>query len=286
MGAKSTFARQDGALLADFSARLASAQALRRAKSAADAARAEADEAVRAAIRTRSEFLANMHHELRTPLNAIIGFSTMLRDEDAYHLPPAQRKSYAEFILQSADLLLSRIDMVLSVAALDSGEAAAAREVFDIAAALKAAADRAQVAAKAADVAIELKTAETSVMATGDAVRFGQALDHALRAALAGSPQGGKIIARAAMAEGRAVVAIRDFSAGVDPVLVERLCKSFSAAQLDLERGLAGAALGLAVARALVELQGGAFALESSRRRGTILRFSLPMEKPTETEEQ
>ena len=103
------FTSHDGSLLADYEARLGEAVMRNRAALEVRTARAEAEQA----IKSRSEFLANMNHELRTPLNAIIGFATMLRDAQEYDFSEDQKTAYAEYILQSGDLLLGHINTLL-----------------------------------------------------------------------------------------------------------------------------------------------------------------------------
>lgn len=272
MQALNALSARGGSLLDAYSARLAEGLAVRRAAKSARAAREEADRA----IRSRSEFFAGMNHELRTPLNAIIGFSTMLRDEDVYALSPAQRKSYAEYVLQSADLLLAHINTIIAVAALEAKSVKPDCAPFDAVEALDQAIERLGVAAAAAEVGFDRRNAATPASAFGDAQRFGQALDHVLRAAVAATPKGGRVMTRVAASPTGAEIAVRDFGAGLDAGDVEALLQLFDTTRGGADASLAVPGLGLAIARTLVELQGGAFAIESRKGKGTIIRLGLP----------
>ena len=77
---------------------------------------------------------------------------------------------------------------------------------------------------------------------------------------------------------GYIVIAVEDTGCGIDPADIPKLGKPF--VQLDRQEGgkARGTGLGLAVAKALVELGGGALAIESAPGRGTIVRFTLPLQ--------
>ena len=173
MRALKLFAQSEGTLIADYASRMSETVVRRRADIASRAARVEAE----LAIKARSEFLANMNHELRTPLNAIIGFATMLRDGTQYDLSEDQKRSYLEYILQSADLLLGHINTILEVAALESGGVEIKDDEFDLGGILGAALDRARIRAEVANVVIERRADDGDVAAWGDAERTGQAVD-------------------------------------------------------------------------------------------------------------
>lgn len=262
-----------GSLIGGFSAGLAEQIAVRRAEFAARAARAEAE----LSIRARSEFLANMNHELRTPLNAIIGFSTMLKESDTYHLGEEQRRAYAEYVIQSADLLLGHINTILEAAALDSGSVAIARADVELGPALKEALLRARVAAEAAGVPIEDRTQGTGAAANADMERLGQALDHLLRAAIKSSPKGARVLVRAGLSQsGAPEIAIRDHGPGYDPQTIKRALGAFDEVHRGLDRSFAGPGVGFAIAKTFVEMQGGRFDIKSREGEGTVVRVSLP----------
>lgn len=273
MRALNPFAIHEGALIGAYSARLAEAIAVRRAELEARAARAEAEMSIRA----RSEFLSNMNHELRTPLNAIIGFSTMLRDADVYPMSDEQRRTYAEYIIQSADLLLGHINTILETAALDSGAVAMQAGEVDLSEIVTAALSRAAVAASAAKVTIENKTGRGRFAGWGDPMRIGQAVDHLLRTALHLSSEGGRILVRAAASDERwPEIAVRDFGAGLSSEEIRAALGAFDEVHRGLDRSFAGPGVGLAVAKAFIEMQGGRFEIKSKAGEGTIVRISLP----------
>ncbi len=264
-----------------FASDMAEAMAVRRASRQAKAARAEAEMSIRA----RAEFLANMNHELRTPLNAIIGFATMLKEGASYNLTPEQRDNYADYVLQSADLLLSHIDTLLEAAALDGGDLSLEPEAIDLTAALNDAVARAKIAADAAKVTIDIKSEGPAAEGWGDAVRMGQALDHVIRTAIKFSPEGARILVRALVGkDGWPEIAIRDRGEGMTPEAIEKALQAFRETHRGLDRSFAGPGIGLAIAKTFIELQGGRFSIKSKLGEGTLVRISTPPPKSSVAE--
>ncbi len=273
MRARNISDNRSSTLLSNFASGMAEAMAVRRASLTAKTARAEAEMSIRA----RAEFLANMNHELRTPLNAIIGFGGMLKDAQSYQLTPEQRETYADYILQSADLLLSHINTLLEAAALDGGSVAMEPDAFDAAEMLDAAVERAKIAAAAAKVTIETKAGGPAATGWGDETRTGQALDHVLRTAIRFSPEGARILVRAApAADGWAEIAIRDRGPGMSDEEIEKALTAFAETHRGLDRSFAGPGIGLAIAKTFIEMQGGRFAVKSKAGEGTLVRIMLP----------
>ncbi|WP_375208010.1 sensor histidine kinase [Hyphococcus sp.] len=262
-----------GSRLAEYGERMSELLIRRRAELEARAARIEAE----LAIKARSEFLANMNHELRTPLNAIIGFASMLRDGEDYGLNPEQQRTYAEYILQSADLLLGHINTLLEVAALESGRVEINEAAIDFTALLNEAVERAEVRAEAAGVEITPQEDAVEVFGWGDPERFSQALDHLIQTAVKLSHEGGRIHVRASQtAQGWAEIAVRDEGDGfTNEGLVEAL-EAFKELHRGLDRSFSGPGVGYAVAKTFVEMQGGRFSIESRAGQGTLARISLP----------
>lgn len=273
MRALNPFAANRGALIGSYTARLAEGLAVRRAEIEARTARIEAE----LSIKARSEFLANMNHELRTPLNAIIGFATMLKDGEAYQLSDEQRRSYAEYILQSGDLLLAHINTLLETAALDSGSVELVKDDSDLARILAEAVSRAVIAAEAAGVKIENRTAEKKLGCFADAERAGQAIDHLLRVALRASPKGGKVFVRANVSEtGWPEIAVRDKGPGLSDEAIREAVSAFDQVHRGLDRSFAGPGVGYAIAKTFIEMQGGRFEIKSKLGEGVIVRIFLP----------
>ena len=73
------------------------------------------------ASRAKSEFLSRMSHELRTPLNAILGFTQVLLRGDSSNLEVQQRE-YVDYIEQGGRHLLSLINEVLDLSAIEAGK--------------------------------------------------------------------------------------------------------------------------------------------------------------------
>jgi signal transduction histidine kinase len=273
MPALKLFNQPDGSLIADYASRMSEVLARQQTEIEVRAARMEAD----LAIKARSEFLANMNHELRTPLNAIMGFATMLRDGEQYTLSDEQHTAYAEYILQSADLLLGHINTILEVAALESGSVELRNDAVDFCEVLDGAIERARVRADAAEVTIERRDEGAEINGWGDAERTGQAVDHLLQTAISLSAEKGRILVRACFDDhGRAEIAVRDDGAGLSPEEIKQALEAFAEPHRGLDRSFAGPGVGYAVAKTFIEMQGGAFHIKSRKGHGTLVRIALP----------
>ena len=88
-------------------------------------------EALEAADKLKSEFIANVWHQLRTPLNTIIGFSEILRD--AYFGPLTDRqREYNTGVLESSQHLLTLINDILDLAMIEAGRMVLETHPFEI----------------------------------------------------------------------------------------------------------------------------------------------------------
>lgn len=259
--------------MGDYAAGIGSAIVRERARADVLAAQREAEKAIRA----RSEFLANMNHELRTPLNAIIGFSTMLRDMAQYNLSDDQRTSYADYILQSADLLLGHINTILEVAALDTGKVEIEHDDVELGDQLNEALRRASVRAAAADVTLERRDSGEPVRAWADGARAAQAIDHILQIAIKSCDAGGRVMTRARFNDdGNAEIAVRDNGAGFSADDLAAALTAFDQPNRGLDQSFAGPGVGFALAKTFIEMQGGQFHVESREGQGTLVVMSFP----------
>jgi PAS domain S-box-containing protein len=146
----------------DVTERTRTADALARAKTAAEAA-----------SRAKSQFVANISHELRTPLNGIIGMAELL---DATSLSESQRQ-YLGLMSTSADALLHVINDVLDLSKIESGHFELDLASFDLVGRIEAVVEPLAVMARQKGLAFELSIApEVPPVLVGDAGRLGQVL--------------------------------------------------------------------------------------------------------------
>ncbi|MBI1392866.1 MAG: hypothetical protein GC152_09015 [Alphaproteobacteria bacterium] len=245
-----------------------------------DANAASADRA--AVLKAAAASLLDASHRLRTPVNAIVGFASMIEDAETYGVDAGKCSAYAAYIAQSTDVLVRHFDLLFETAAFDAATVAPVTQKIDLAELVGAAASRVDRAAQAAGVTVADRTTAAEAAAVGDPDLSASAIEHLLRAAIERSPEGGEILVRAAMAgEGRVGVSVRDFGSAMQTDAVDDALSIAVSPELGLGRMLRGAGGGppgaIAMARRLVELQGGAIALKSREGRGLLVQLDWPM---------
>jgi len=240
-----------------------------------EAAAAEAEGANRA----KSTFLSTMSHEIRTPLNAILGYAQlMLRDpavgEDA--------KTNLRIIGRSGEHLLGLINDVLDMSKIEAGRTELNPLTFNLRRLVDdlAAMFRLRAEAKALRfellvdgesvpyiVADEGKIRQVLINLLGNAIRFTHRGEIKLHVTLAGK-------------DGRLWLAasVEDTGHGITDEEQAKLFEPFKQAKGALNTE-GGTGLGLAISRKFARLMGGDITVSSSRAKGSIFRFEIPVER-------
>jgi len=227
-----------------------------------------------AASRAKSEFLRNMSHELRTPLNAVIGFAEILANGAA---PPARSGDYAQAILDSANRLLVQIETLMEIADL-SGEPQSPPDhaVCPIEVAGEAAqAATPEAATRGIAIVPEIGPGLPGLRVERRALR--RILDALLSNAIKFGRNGGEARIRMTRAnDGGVAIAIEDDGIGIADEDLDKCVLPFEQVEKSLARKESGLGLGLSLAKALAEAQGGRLVLESEKDRFTRVTVSFP----------
>ena len=232
------------------------------------------NEALEAADRVKTAFVANMSYELRTPLTSIRGFGEMLTAGYGGALETGAR-DYVDAILESAERLTLLIDNVLDLTQNDGQTAPQERLDVDLEGVARATAAKvaAAIAARHLDFALDLSMSLGSVM--GDAARLGVVLENLLRHAISGTPEGGRILLHGDGTASAARLIVSDNGRGMSAKAIARAFDRF--AEPDITRtGERALGLGLPLAKQIVEAHGGSIDLVSERGEGTMLTVTLP----------
>ena len=234
-------------------------------------------EAAEAANRTKSEFLANISHELRTPLNAIIGFSELMIAEALGPLGHEQYRGYCGDILDAGRHLLAIINDILDLSKLEAGRLSVAREpvLVDeiIEPCLRLIRDRSE------KVGLELRVEPfpPDLAVLGDIRRLRQILLNLLSNAVKFTADGGRVtVGATTMGRGKVRLFVSDTGIGMSENELEKALTPFGQIDSSLARRYEGAGLGLPIVKALVEMQGGRFHLETASGKGTTAIVILP----------
>ncbi|MCP3736544.1 PAS-domain containing protein [Sphingomonas sp. RP10(2022)] len=229
--------------------------------------------ALEAADKVKTQFVANMSYELRTPLTSISGFAEMLHGGYAGALTE-DATGYVEAILQSVERLGLLIDDVLDLTQ-GGDEEEMVRIDVDLAATARAAAETIMPAAKRRKLDFAVELARSTGRVSGDAKRLKEVIEHLLRHAVASTPEGGRILLHSDGNASAARIVVSDDGFGMDAESVAKAFDRFGepGMQPSGERALG---LGLPLARQFVEAHGGRIDLVSEPGEGTLVTVELP----------
>lgn len=228
-----------------------------------------------AANRLKDDFLATLSHELRTPLNAILGYARMLRRGAI--AADRQPKAF-EVVERNAASLAQMVEEVLDVSRVAAGKIRLTIEAIDLAGIIEDAIATVRPAADAKEVSIEAELDRTAGLVSGDAERLQQVVWHLLTNAVRFTPRGGAVRVQLRAREADVEIVVRDNGAGIDASFLPHVFERFRQADSRPSREYGGLGLGLAIARDLVELHGGAIeAASDGQGRGATLTVSVPV---------
>jgi signal transduction histidine kinase len=222
------------------------------------------------AKQARQQMTADIAHDLRTPLSVILGYTEALSDGKLQGNPSMYEAMHGQ------SLHLSRlIDDLRTLSLADAHELSLQTAELSPCGLLAqtAAAYRPQAQQQGIELWTDCLASCPAVLA--DADRMMQVLGNLVSNALRHTPSGGQIALSAVPARDAVAISVRDTGHGIAaedlPFVFERFYRGDKARQADGASGL-----GLAIARSLVEAQGGRITVEPALGQGTVFTVTLP----------
>ncbi len=233
----------------------------------------ELNDALTAADRLKSEFLANVSYELRSPLTSITGFSEMLRQNYFGDLNERQRE-YVENIHDSSRQLMELIDNILDLASIEAGYMTLEIHEFNIYQMLSSTMLLIQERTKHLNVHATIACKKSIGKMKGDETRLRQVIFHLLSNAVKYSRQDGTIELGAEKLPDGVRLWVKDSGFGINPDELDLVFNKFYRGKAG--SGRSGTGLGLSMVKSFIDLHGGAVSIDSQPGQGTIVSCFIP----------
>ncbi|HEV7913070.1 MAG TPA: ATP-binding protein [Albitalea sp.] len=226
------------------------------------AERRKAEEALRAAARTKDQFLATLAHELRNPLAPITNAVEILRRAG---LTDPLHKRPLEIMSRQVQQMVRLIDDLLDVSRITTGKVLLEMNRVDLVAVLNSAVEIALPGIESRHHQLSLDLPEGPVFVQGDATRLAQVFANLLNNASKYTDAGGRIAVRLEQTPDEFVVHVTDSGMGIAQDKQDSIFDMFVQVDQSLERGSrSGLGVGLTLARQLIELHGGRISVHSA----------------------
>ncbi len=247
----------------------------RRAELALRSAKAEAE----AASRAKDDFLAALSHELRTPLTPVLMAASDLCDDPAL---PVNLRDTLRMMQRNIGLEARLIDDLLDLTRISNGKLSLRAQDCEAHSLLSLALEIVRDEAQAKGIGIGVDLAAMRTHFVGDPARVQQVFWNLLKNAVKFTPAGGQVSIRSRDEGEHLVIEVSDTGLGLAPENLVRVFNPFEQAGLTNNAKFGGLGLGLAIAKAIVEMHGGTIRAESAGPgQGATFRVELAaVERP------
>ncbi len=229
------------------------------------------------ALRSKSEFVANISHELRTPLQSILGFSEL-----GLHRGSAQPQLGLMFqdIHASGQRMLELVNNLLDISKIESTVGTFNFALTDIRRCINTMLKELAPLHVRKGIHVVLQSDCQGLIANVDEVRFQQVVRNVLANAIKFSPEGGHILFNASTVKNAAgrdeiVLQIIDDGPGIPEDELDSIFLPFMQSSRT-SGGTGGTGLGLAICRKILDAHGGSITASNQALGGTCFEIRVP----------
>ncbi len=247
----------------------------------AEAKLVQAKEAAEAANRTKSEFLANMSHEIRTPLNGMLGMLQLMHTTGL----STEQEDYVDMAIQACKRLTRLLSDILDLSRVEAGKIQIHAESFDLADLLHQGKELFQPLADQSGVTLELRIDPAiPKFVVGDSARVLQVINNLLGNSVKFTHNGAVAVeAHVLPAQDEhklpVLISVADTGIGIPADKLGALFQPFTQLNAGFTREYQGAGLGLSICKRLVDLMGGAIAVESEPDHGSTFTVRIDFDR-------
>jgi signal transduction histidine kinase len=235
----------------------------------------------------QAEMIASISQELRQPMSSIIGYTDLLLGESVGILGALQRK-FIERIKASTERVGSLVEDLIQITTIEAGLAAMKPEPIDLNLIIDNAMAYTSSQMRERNISLRINIAKSLGPIYADREALQQVLIHLLQNAGAASPVEGEVTlkVRTEQHEGRTFVLIQvaDTGGGIPSEDLPRVFSRLYRADNVLIQGVGDTGVGLSIAKALTEAQGGRIWVEPEMGVGSTFSVLLPAQ-PADADE-
>jgi PAS domain S-box-containing protein len=234
----------------------------------------EAKEKAEESDKLKSAFLSNLSHEIRTPLNGIFGFMNLLKEP---MLSESEKSDYISYMESSGDRLMNLIQDLLRIASIQANQVGLIVEDINIIDIVESCFNKYQKYFKEKSIHfslnINMDNEDSLIKSDNDKIYsiLLILLSNALKFTLKG-----RVDLGVERKNKYLQFYVKDTGVGIAKERQKAIFDKFVQADLRLSRPYEGAGLGLAIAKAYVEMLDGEIWLESKENLGSIFTFRIP----------
>jgi K+-sensing histidine kinase KdpD len=233
-------------------------------------------EALKQSEKLKSALLEAVTHDLRTPLTSIKASVTTLLESEGGHrtieLKSDEKSEFLAIINEETDRLNGFIEGMVELARVEAGSVGGGALPAEVSEIISAAVRRAETVASGHDLTVD--TEPNLPLIAADARAVAEVLYNLIENAVKYSPRGTEIGIAVRAHGNRVLISVNDQGRGVPAHLRERVFEKF--VRGSNEQG--GLGLGLAIARGIVDAQGGEIKLQDGEGGvGTKVVVALPV---------
>jgi signal transduction histidine kinase/CheY-like chemotaxis protein len=218
-------------------------------------------EALAESDRRKDEFLATLAHELRNPLAPVRNAIHILRAR----LPPTPELQWARDVIDRQVTQMARlIDDLMDVSRITRGTFELRRERVALEEVIRLAVETSRPSIDASGHDLIVRVPPEPIYLDADVIRLAQVFANLLNNAAKYTAPGGRIAVTVERDADTVSVTVQDSGIGIPSDMLARVFEPFTQLDRSLERSRGGLGIGLALAKRLVEMNGGAIEAHSA----------------------